>query len=645
MCGIFGYAGKDPKNFNKAKFDILGLYNNSRGGDSCGVTTDGEIYYGLKTSKNYSDFIVDQDYLKPKNSPVVFGHTRKSSVGVINEINAHPFGFGEYKEGFEFIGCHNGTLKNHKELADKYEITVDLWEVNQHNVKVFDRSKIDSEILLECLYKSENIKILDEYIGGAAIIFQDMKEPNVVYAFHGASKKETGDTDPAKFEERPLYYYKESKNSVYISSIWESLIAIGGIVDKTVFQFDHNIVYKITDGDIEKAVKYKVNRNEAAQAVTFVSSYGNFHKGPSNTQMNINTAMTNRSRKASRRTEKKAKYKTIDNTVINNIYDETDDKFFRSGINFKQLRYWRNGHLISGVYTFIKDFGFFPLAIDPNIALTSSYSLMGKHFNLFSGNFLNENQTPDFKSGNIFTPFPFNKSEPALLYFYKGIMLETIMDYDALTNKFKENFSFEDLSDMSKHPIIDINRKRKPDTHQEIIFNRKPYNKKTSFVQSGKIYNIENGNLINIEECETREDLSLISSDGVILLPAVSNAMIAIKEFNKKQNRAILDLENSFNVKKVKEEFFLDPNDIFSDSNIINEDPELEVLIMNQENQNIIEEQMLPIYIKVQEANKVLEELNNDTNVEEVIEINKDFLLNLNTIVTEWEEKTKQNGR
>lgn len=53
MCGIFGYAGKNPKTFNKAKFDILGLYNNSRGGDSCGVTTDGEIYYGLRTSKNY----------------------------------------------------------------------------------------------------------------------------------------------------------------------------------------------------------------------------------------------------------------------------------------------------------------------------------------------------------------------------------------------------------------------------------------------------------------------------------------------------------------------------------------------------------------------------------------------------------------
>lgn len=645
MCGIFGYAGKDPKTFNKAKFDILGLYNDSRGGDSCGVTTDGEIYYGLKTSKNYSDFIVDQNYLVPVTNPTIFGHTRKLSMGIANEANAHPFGFGEHKEGFEFIGCHNGTLNNHKELAEKYEITTDLWTINEYKVKVWDRIKNDSEILLESLYKSEDIKVLEDYIGGAAILFQDLKESNVLYAFHGASRKETGDTNPDKFEERPLYYYKENKNSLYISSIWESLVAIGGIVDKTIFQFDHNIVYKITNGDIEKAVKYKVNRNNAAQKTTCVSpNYSNFHKGPSNIQMNINTTMINRSREASRRTSAKAKYKTIDNTIINNIYDETDDKFFKSGINFKKLRYWRNGHLINGVFTFIKDFGFFHLHANPEKAQQESYNLLGKPFDMEKFFFVPDDKTPDYKSGNIVTPFPFTKTEPALLYFHQGIMLETIMDYEALTNKFKENFSFEDLSEMAKHPIIDISRKRKANTHQEILFNRKPYNQKTSFVQSGKIYNIENGNLINIEECETKEDLStsIISPNGVILLPEASKI---ISKFNKKQAQEILNLENSFNIKQIKKEFFIDPNDIFDDNNIVNEDPELEVVIMNEETQKVIEEQMLPIYVQVQKANKVLEELNNDVNVEEVIEINKDFLLNLNTVVTEWETKLKENGR
>lgn len=649
MCGIFGYAGKNPKTFNKAKFDILGLYNNSRGGDSCGVTTDGEIYYGLRTSRNYSDFIVDQEYLLPITNPVVFGHTRKSSIGVVNELNAHPFGFGEYKEGFEFIGCHNGTLSNHKELAKEYEISDDIWKINEYNVKVFDRTKIDSEILLECLYKSENIKVLEDYIGGAALLFQDLKESNVLYAFHGASRKETGDTDPTKFEERPLYYYKENKNSLYISSIWESLVAIGGIVDKTIFQFDHNIVYKIVDGDIDKAVKYKVNRSNSAQKTTYVShNYQNFHKGPSNTQMNINTAMTNRSRRASRRTAKKAKYKTLDNTIINNIYDETDDKFFKSGINFKKLRYWRNGHLINGVFTFIKNFGFFPLHTNSQEALKMSYNLLGKPFDMSASFFINDDVIPDYKSGNIITPFPFTKTnEPPLLYFYQGIMLETVMDYDALTNKFKENFTFEDLSHMAKHPIIDLSCKRKHDSNQKITFNGQLYTRKISFIQSGKIYDIEKGNLINIEECENIQDLSLTTNNNVILLPA-SKEKLNLKLFKEHEKKEISKLSEFFNVKEIKKEFFLDVEDIFDDNveiDHINEDPELEDLIMNIENQNTIEEQMLPIYIQVQEANKVLEEFNNDSNIEEIIEINKDFLLNLNTIVVKWEDKLKENGR
>ena len=33
-CGIGGYIGN---NFNKYKFNILGLYNDTRGGDSCGI--------------------------------------------------------------------------------------------------------------------------------------------------------------------------------------------------------------------------------------------------------------------------------------------------------------------------------------------------------------------------------------------------------------------------------------------------------------------------------------------------------------------------------------------------------------------------------------------------------------------------------
>jgi glucosamine 6-phosphate synthetase-like amidotransferase/phosphosugar isomerase protein len=59
-------------------------------GDSCGVTTDGEIYHGSLTTKNYGDFIVNTGYERPNKFPVVFGHTRKSSSGGINANNIHP---------------------------------------------------------------------------------------------------------------------------------------------------------------------------------------------------------------------------------------------------------------------------------------------------------------------------------------------------------------------------------------------------------------------------------------------------------------------------------------------------------------------------------------------------------------------------
>ena len=58
-CGIFAWSGKDPKKFNKDKFDKLGIFNIERGKDSCGISFDGEVYYGINTEKLYSNFIVN----------------------------------------------------------------------------------------------------------------------------------------------------------------------------------------------------------------------------------------------------------------------------------------------------------------------------------------------------------------------------------------------------------------------------------------------------------------------------------------------------------------------------------------------------------------------------------------------------------
>ena len=55
-CGIFGIINKKPTRFNKTAFNILGINNDSRGGDSCGIFIDGEVEYGVNDKKLYSSF-------------------------------------------------------------------------------------------------------------------------------------------------------------------------------------------------------------------------------------------------------------------------------------------------------------------------------------------------------------------------------------------------------------------------------------------------------------------------------------------------------------------------------------------------------------------------------------------------------------
>ena len=123
MCGIFGHAGDSPKKVNIDKLNMLGVLNEVRGVDSCGLTMDGGILKGIDWLAKYRNFISFYDISSPRIVPTVIGHTRKSTVGVNSMANAHPFGFGSLKlksfkeEGFKFVGVHNGTLLNHTEFA------------------------------------------------------------------------------------------------------------------------------------------------------------------------------------------------------------------------------------------------------------------------------------------------------------------------------------------------------------------------------------------------------------------------------------------------------------------------------------------------------------------------------------------------
>ena len=57
MCGIFGQINKKRGKFNFSAFTTLGIANDSRGGDSCGIFIDGKVEYGTDGKKLFSNFL------------------------------------------------------------------------------------------------------------------------------------------------------------------------------------------------------------------------------------------------------------------------------------------------------------------------------------------------------------------------------------------------------------------------------------------------------------------------------------------------------------------------------------------------------------------------------------------------------------
>lgn len=643
MCGIFGWLGKDPKKFNKAKFDIQGLYNDSRGGDSCGITTDGEIYYGIGNRKDYFSFLAESGYETLKEFPYIFGHTRKSSVGLVNSNNAHPFGFGGNKEMFRFIGCHNGTLSNYRDLAKKYGIKDDVHIINDKNNSVFERNKIDSEILFECMYKSQSFDVLSQYIGAAALIFTDTNEPNVVYAFRGASRMDSYDHFNKVVDERPLYYYIENKNSLYISSMPESLIAIGGEIDSNLFEFEENFVYKITDGDISKCEKIAIDRSEAHQRpVTF---YPTYNHGGYQSSLNLNL---NKKARSKSNNKKPAKVEILND----NIYNESESRCYKSPISFNKLRYNRNGHRCNGIYTWIPEYGFYLLTLDYKDAVKASKKLLGIPFVLSDGMFVfSEKGQTELNYADQDVIFPFDgvkNTKIPLLYIHDGILLQYEADYIAIVEKFKK-FSFEDLSRMSKHPIIDVSYNSRLDMNQCITKDGELFTGKISPVGTKKIYEINNGNLEFIttsdefENNEEKERLGSILDEALnsvnknslpIKFPFTSNCLIT-----EQSDESFIEIEiakqiasgfNNSKMQKTIEDFIAIEDDLFKD---VDEDKALEEDKLEVEAKNQINIIMLPVYLDLQEAEKKLRIFKDSESVKEVLELNNDYLMSLDELI------------
>ena len=357
MCGISGFISNKPGNIDKLK--ILGLYNTTRGTDSCGIALNNQLVKGVGTIANFSNFIENkilETDVEHKNYTILI-HTRNASQKSTKDDPecAHPFEIKNKKGKTILVGMHNGVITNETEIAKKYGVK---------------EEKVDSKTLLSILAKAKTddkmLKVLQDYEGAAALAWYYADEPNTLYLWKGASKQYSYG---AVVEERPLFIYRVKDDTgkftdeFYFSSIRGSLLASGGNtgyaetdVDKepSVKTIESNCLIKIIPGE-----KFKVRPIKRAETTNTTKSSSCVVTPPSTKNIIVtvkpNTQKINEVLMLSgfknypfKKINKKPllnskKVVTLDNEpFIHDFHDKGNKIYFLRG------RYWQNGHMIGG---------------------------------------------------------------------------------------------------------------------------------------------------------------------------------------------------------------------------------------------------------------------------------------------------------
>lgn len=282
MCGIWSIINQGPEQFDYQSFCTLGIANDRRGGDSCGIFIDGKVEYGITTKAKFEDFFWSSELLNTiETATIALGHDRKASVGGVSLDKAHPIIIKEKVEGtdeevIKFVLVHNGTIHNYEDLAKKYIPDVDI------------KNMSDSQVIARLLYYA-GFDWLAEYNGGAAFIAVDYRgeEPEVLL-WRGESKKYS--TDKEMEEERPLYCNLEN-NRLVVSSIPSYL----HVVDGNCYMVPANKVLIYKEGKL--FIVQEIDRSKAQQNKTYdwVKYNGNnsYSHGSNNTTNTVRYLVVN----------------------------------------------------------------------------------------------------------------------------------------------------------------------------------------------------------------------------------------------------------------------------------------------------------------------------------------------------------------
>lgn len=140
MCGLVGIISKTKSGFfqtDKSIFQQMIISDMFRGLDSTGmfaVNKHGNVDM-IKDACAATSFLVKSDTKDfmggfISNHRILIGHNRKATMGTVVAENAHPFIEGNH------VLVHNGTLTNHKNLADTLvDSHAIVHHINEHGYK------------------------------------------------------------------------------------------------------------------------------------------------------------------------------------------------------------------------------------------------------------------------------------------------------------------------------------------------------------------------------------------------------------------------------------------------------------------------------------------------------------------------------
>jgi hypothetical protein len=217
MCGIFGWD-LNKSVITPTRRVILAAFladkNDNRGGDSYGFYNFKEITKGLGDAGP----AIHEVALSSR----FFGHTRKKTTGEVIAANSHPFHIGS------LIGCHNGMIHNHDEIAKKYkrDFAVDSMHIFAH------------------LDEGKDLKELEGY---GTICYVDTRKPNRLYLckMHNGELSIFGvgkDTDAVKG-----IVFSSSKADA------EKAMDMAGINDRFAYKVDEGVLFYVEGGCLYKA--------------------------------------------------------------------------------------------------------------------------------------------------------------------------------------------------------------------------------------------------------------------------------------------------------------------------------------------------------------------------------------------------------